>query len=65
MATITVEIEGSKAALLRERAKRFGLLPEQFVNAYIKDLIAQPEPQFEDAMRRVLAKNKELYKRLA
>jgi hypothetical protein len=65
MATITVEIEDSKAALLRERAKRFGLLPEQFVNAYIEDLIAQPEPQFEDAMRRVLAKNKELYKRLA
>ena len=65
MATITVEIEDSKAALLLERAKRFGLLPEQFVNAYIEDLIAQPEPQFEDAMRRVLAKNKELYKRLA
>ena len=65
MATITVEIEDSKAALLRERAKRFGLLPEQFVNAYIEDLIAQPEQQFEDAMRRVLAKNKELYKRLA
>ena len=65
MATITVEIEDSKAALLRERAKRFGLLPEQFVNAYIEDLITQPEPQFEDAMRRVLVKNKELYKRLA
>ena len=65
MATITVEIEDSKAALLRERAKKFGLLPEQFVNAYIGDLIAQPERQFEDAMRKVLAKNKELYKRLA
>jgi len=65
MATITVEIEESKAVLLRERAKKFGLLPEQFLNAYIEDLIAQPEPQFEDAMRRVLAKNKELYKRLA
>ena len=65
MATITVEIEDSKAALLQERAKKIGLLPEQFVNAYIDDLIAQPEPQFEDAMRRVLAKNKELYKRLA
>jgi hypothetical protein len=65
MATITVEIEDSKAALLRERAKRFGLLPEQFVNAYIEDIIAQPEPEFDDAMRRVLAKNEELYKRLA
>jgi hypothetical protein len=65
MATITVEIEDSKAALLQERAKRFGLLPEQFVNAYIEDIIAQPDPEFDDAMRRVLAKNEELYKRLA
>jgi hypothetical protein len=50
MARITVEIEDSKAALLRERAKRFGLLPWEFVNAYIEDLCAQPEPQFEDAI---------------
>ena len=65
MARITVEIEDSKAALLKEKAKKFGLLPDQFVTASIEDLIAQPEPDFEQAMRRVLSKNKELYKRLA
>ena len=65
MARITVEIEDSKAALLAEKAKKFGLLPEEFVTASIKDLIAQPEPDFEEAMRRVLSKNKELYERLA
>ena len=65
MAKITVEIEDSKAALLMEKAKKFGLLPDQFVTASIEDIIAQPEPDFEEAMRRVLFKNKELYDRLA
>lgn len=65
MTRITVEIEDSKAAILKEKAKRFGLLPDQFVTASIEDLISQPDPDFEAAMRRVLAKNQELYKRLA
>jgi len=65
MAIITVEIEDSKAALLREKAKKYGLLPDQFVTASIADLIAQSEPEFEAAMRKVLSKNKQLYKRLS
>ncbi len=65
MATITVKIEDSKAALLREKAKKFGLLPDQFVTASIEALLSQPEPDFEEAIRRVLSKNKELYERLA
>ncbi|MBW2641616.1 MAG: DNA-binding protein [Deltaproteobacteria bacterium] len=65
MATITVEIEDSKAIILREKARKFGLLPDQFVTASIEDLISQPDPDFEIAMRKVLSKNKELYKRLS
>jgi len=65
MTRITVEIEDSKAALLTEKARKFGLLPDQFVTASIEDLIAQPEPDFEEAMHRVLSMNKELYERLA
>ena len=65
MARITVEIEDSKATLLKQKADKFGLLPDQFVTASIEDLIAQPEQDFEAAMRRVLAKNKELYERLS
>ena len=65
MVRIIVEIEDSKATLLRQKADKFGLLPDQFVAATIEDLIAQPEPDFEAAMHRVLSKNKELYDRLA
>jgi hypothetical protein len=65
MATITVEIDDSKAALLQKKAEQFGMLPDQFVTASIEDLIGQPEPAFDEAMRKVISKNKELYKRLS
>lgn len=65
MTRIIVEIDDSKAALLKEKARKFGLLPEQFVTASIEDLLSQSESDFESAMRRVLSKNQELYERLA
>ncbi len=65
MVTITVEIEDSKAAIIREKARKFGLSPDQFLIASIDDIISQPEPEFETVMRKVLHKNKELYKRLS
>jgi hypothetical protein len=65
MTRIIVEIDDNKAALLKEKARKFGLLPDQFVTASIEDLISQPEAEFETAMRRVLSKNQELYERLA
>ncbi len=65
METITVKLDDSKAALLREKAKKFGLLPDQFVTVSIEDLIARPESDFEEAMQKVLSRNEELYKRLA
>jgi hypothetical protein len=65
MATIKVQIDDSKAALLLKKAEKFGILPDQFLTASIEDLISQPEAAFEDAMQKVILKNKELYKRLA
>ncbi len=65
MTRIIVEIDDDKAAILEDKAKKYGLLPEQFVTASIEDLITQPDPDLEAAMRKVLAKNQELYERLA
>ncbi len=64
MTRITVQLDDTKADLLREKAKKFGLSPNQFVAASVEDLLAQPEPEFEIAVQKVLSKNKELYKRL-
>ena len=50
---------------MREKAKRYGLKPEQLLTASLEDLIGQPDNDFDEAARRVLSKNKELYRRLA
>ena len=65
MTRIIVDIDDNKAAILEGKAKKFGLLPEQFVSASIEDLISQPDPDLEAAIRKVLSKNQELYERLA
>ena len=65
MTTITVQMDDSKTALLREKAEKYGLSADQFIAPSIEDLLAQPEPEFEVAVRKVLSKNKELYKRMA
>ncbi len=65
MTHITIQIEDAKASLLREKAQKYGLQPEQLVTASVEDLIGQPDPDFENAVKRVLEKNKHLYKRLA
>jgi len=65
MTRIIIEIDDNKAAILEDKAKKFGLLPEQFVSASIEDLISQPDPDLEAAIRKVLSKNQELYERLA
>ena len=65
MTTITLQIEDSKAESLREKAMRYGLQPEQFLTASVENLIGQPESDFDEAARRVLSKNRELYRRLA
>lgn len=65
MTKITIQIEDNKAQALREKAKRYGLDPEQFLAASVENLISQPDSDFEEASLRVLSKNKELYQRLS
>ena len=65
MTQFTIQLDDKKAAFLREKSKQFGLAPEQLVAATIADLIALPDPNFEQAMKNVLNKNNELYIRLA
>ncbi len=65
MARIIIEIDDNKAAILENKAKKFGLLPEQFVIASIEELISQPDPELDEAIQIILAKNQELYDRLS
>lgn len=65
MTTITLTLEDEKMQQLKKKAENYGLKLEQFVTASLEDLISQPEPEFSNAVRKILEKNKELYKRLA
>ncbi len=65
MTTMTLQIDDGKAGELRRKAERMGLEPEQLLAASLDDLIGQPDADFAEAVRRVLSKNDELYRRLA
>jgi hypothetical protein len=65
MTSITIQLDDAKAQALREKAKRLGLLPEQLLSATVEDLVGQPDSDFDEAARRVLSKNEDLYRRLA
>lgn len=65
MTTLTVQIDDKKAEALRERARLVGLEVEQLLTASVDDLISQPKADFDEAVRRVLSQNQELYRRLA
>ena len=62
---LPVELTDAQLESLRERAKSLGVSPEQLAAAAVADLVAQPADDFERAAGKVLAKNAELYKRLA
>jgi hypothetical protein len=58
-------IDERKAAILEGKAKHYGLPPEALLLESIDNLITQPKPDFEQAMKHVHVKNLELYIRLA
>ncbi len=60
-----VALTESQLEALRERAKSLGVTPEQLASAAIADLTARPADDFARAAQHVLAKNAELYERLA
>lgn len=62
---LAIELSESQAEQLRAEAGRLGLEPTQLALAAVSDLLSAQGPDFESAARRVLEKNKELYRRLA
>ena len=62
---LAVELPPAEAEKLRAEAERLGVSPEDLARAALTDLLSTPDPAFDAAARRVLAKNRELYKRLA
>jgi hypothetical protein len=62
---LAIELPPAQADKLRAEAERLGLSPEDLARAALSDLLSTPDAEFEKVARRVLSKNRELYKRLA
>ena len=65
MSAITVSLTEEQLRRLEELAARLKLSPEDLVRASIGDLLARPNDEFRETVKRVLEKNAELYRRLA
>lgn len=65
MSTLTISLSEERLQQLETLARRYGLDAEALVRASIEDLITRPEADFQRAVRLVLDKNADLYRRLA
>ena len=63
--TLSIHLSDDAERQLREAAQRLNVPVDQLAAAAVRDFVTQPAADFEDAARRVLAKNSELYRRLA
>jgi hypothetical protein len=62
---LALELSPAQAEKLRAEAERLGLSVEELARAALSDLLAAPDPEFQSVARRIVTKNRELYKRLA
>lgn len=65
MTTLTINITDDRLERLQEIAQRLRIAPEELVRASLEELIMRPEEEFQRILAYVLAKNSELYQRLA
>jgi antitoxin FitA len=65
MSTVTIEVPDERLRELEARAAALGVSLEALIQASIADLLTRPSEAVESAAEYVLAKNAELYRRLA
>jgi hypothetical protein len=62
---LAFELPPAQADRLRKEADRLGVAPDELARAAVTDLLATHDADFEATVRRVLERNRELYRRLA
>jgi len=65
MNAITVTLSDERLLKLTKMADSLGITTEELVRLSVEDLLGKPDQAFEEATRKVLEKNAELYRRLA
>jgi predicted transcriptional regulator len=65
MSKLSLELPDETVAKLSRLAERLGTPMESLASAGVVELVSRPDEQFSEIVRKVLAKNQELYRRLA
>jgi hypothetical protein len=65
MNAITVTLSDERLLKLTRMADSLGITTEELVRLSVEDLLGKPDQAFEEATKKVLEKNAELYRRLA
>jgi antitoxin FitA len=65
MVTITLTLPDEQWLHLKKRADQLGVTPEELLQTNISEMLTKSDEEFEQAMKYVLTKNTELYRRLA
>jgi len=63
--SISVQLDDEQSRRLLEVARALNVAPSELAKAAISDLLDRPSDDFNQAARRVLEKNRELYRRLS
>ena len=62
---LSIQIAPEIERRLRTAADRLQVPVDDLAAALLRDFVAEPDPEFENAVRLVIEKNQELYRRLA
>ena len=62
---LAIELSPAQAERLQREANRLGVAAEELARAAVADLLGILDEDFASAVKRVLQKNDELYRRLA
>ena len=65
MNAITITLSDERLLKLTKMADSLGITTEELVRLSVEDLLGKPDQAFEEATKKVLEKNAELYRRLA
>ncbi len=65
MTTITLELPDEQAQQLAETARQFNMTVEELVTKSVEERLSERKKYVSQAIRRIIEKNEELYRRLA
>jgi predicted transcriptional regulator len=62
--SLAIKLTADQERRLAEIAQRLSVSPSTLAEAAVRELVAQPDAEFDRVAKRILEKNRELYERL-